>query len=324
MDRFQGVLERLRTRDPVAFGGGAVAVIVLFVLMLNAGFNKSIVIGLTEHAPLVLAAMGFALLYRLSGLINVAYAETVTLGAYFGMAMNNNFGWNFYVVLVPAGVVAGLISVASYLLIFRPAKQRNVGMLEMILISFGLSIFLRHGLQFVFGYPVRFFDVPAPTRLELLGVGVSLFRMVALISVIVLALALYLFIQRSTYGLQIRALASDEDLAQVSGIRPLAVTVLIWFIAGLAGGMAGAFYGVGSNVAPLLGWRQFLFILLVVLVGGARSIGGVIIAGIGTGIALAAMTLQFGQVLYAQLILITAFVVILKVRSLRTADEGKV
>ena len=283
-----------------------------------------IVIGLTEHAPLILAAMGFALLYRLSGLINVAYAETVTLGAYFGMAMNNNWGWNFYVVLIPAGLIAGLISVASYLFIFRPAKQRNVGMLEMILISFGLSIFLRHGLQFVFGYPVRFFDVPAPTRLEVFGVGVSLFRMVALISVIVLALALYWFIQRSSYGLQIRALANDEDLAQASGIRPLAVTVMIWFIAGLTGGMAGAFYGVGSNVAPLLGWRQFLFILLVVLVGGARSIGGVIIAGIGTGIALAAMTLEFGQVLYAQLILITAFVVILKVRSLRAADSGKV
>ncbi|MFQ5948668.1 MAG: hypothetical protein ACE5KX_07400, partial [Acidimicrobiia bacterium] len=123
---------------------------------------------------------------------------------------------------------------------------------------------------------------------------------------------------------QIRALASDEDLAQVSGIRPLAVTVLIWFIAGVAGGFAGAFYGVGSSVAPLLGWRQFLFIFLVVLVGGVKNIGGVIIVGAGTGVALAAMTLQFGEVLYAQLALIGAFVVILKVRGRRIAEVGKV
>jgi branched-subunit amino acid ABC-type transport system permease component len=140
----------------------------------------------------------------------------------------------------------------------------------------------------------------------------------------VLAFLLYWFIQRSSYGLKIRALASDEDLAQVSGIRPLAVTVLIWFIAGVAGGLAGAFYGVGSAVAPLLGWRQFLFILLVVLVGGARNIGGVIIAGIVTGIALAGMTLQFSQSLYAQLVLIVAFVIILKVRGSRMAETGKV
>ncbi len=286
--------------------------------------SDALVIGLTEHAPLVLAAMGFALLYRLTGLINVAYAETVTLGAYFGMWVNTTFDLNFYTVLVPAGLMAGLVSVGTYFAIFRPAKRRNVGALELIIISFGLSIFMRHGLQFIFGYPVRFFEVPPPNTLRVLGVGVSSFRLLALGSVLVLAFSLYWFIQKSSYGLQIRALAGDEDLAQASGIRPLFVTVLIWFIAGVAGGLAGAFYGVGSSVAPLLGWRVFLFILLVVLVGGAKNIGGVIVVGVVTGVALAAMTLQFGQVLYAQLALILAFVVVLKVRGRRTTETTKV
>ena len=303
--------------------------LLIAVALLLAAFvwdyaAESLVIGLTEHAPLVLAAMGFALLYRLTGLINVAYAETVTLGAYFGIALNNNFGWGFYTLLLPVAILAGLTSVATYFAIFRPAKQMNVGVLEMIIISFGLSIFLRHGLQFVFGYPKRFFDVSFGDPIQVLGVGVSWYRLVALASVLGLALLLYWFIQKSRYGLQIRALASDEDLAQVSGIRPLLVTVLIWFIAGVAGGVAGAFYGVGSAVSPLLGWRQFLFILLVVLVGGAKNIGGVIIAGIGTGIALAAMTLQFPQTLYANLVLIATFVIILKVRGNRAAEAGKV
>lgn len=286
--------------------------------------SQSLVIGLTEHAPLVLAAIGFALLYRLTGLINVAYSETVTLGAYFGMWTNTTFGLNFYAVLIPAGIMAGLVSVATYFAIFRPAKRRNVGVLEMIIISFGLSIFLRHGLQFIFGYPVRFFDVPPPDTINVLGVGVGSFRLVALASVAVLSLILYLVIQRSSLGLQIRALASDENLAQASGIRPLFVTVLIWFIAGVAGGLAGAFYGVGSSVAPLLGWRQFLFILLVVLVGGSKGLGGVIVTGIITGVALAAMSLEFGQVLYAQLALILGFMVLLKLRSRRITESGKV
>lgn len=286
--------------------------------------TQSLVIGLTEYAPLVLAAIGFALLYRLTGLINVAYAETITLGAYFAVWANTSFGLDFYAVLPFAGLMAGALSVATYLLIFRPAKQRDVGMLEMIIISFGLSIFLRHSLQFVFGYPVRFFDVPPPDTVMVLGVGVTSFRLLALLSVGGLALLLYLFIQRSRLGLQIRALASDEDLAQVSGIRPLVVTLLIWFIAGVAGGLAGAFFGVGSSVAPLLGWRQFLFILLVVLVGGSWGLGGVILVGVGTGVALAAMSLQLGQVLYAQLALIVAFVVILKWRGRRLSETGKV
>jgi branched-subunit amino acid ABC-type transport system permease component len=155
-------------------------------------------------------------------------------------------------------------------------------------------------------------------------VGVTSFRLLAVGSVIVLALLLYWFIQRSSFGLQIRALASDENLAQASGIRPLVVTVLIWFIAGVAGGLAGAFYGVGASVAPLLGWRQFLLVLLVVLVGGIWGLGGVIVVGLGTSVALAAMALQFGQVLYAQLALIVAFVVILKVRGRRLTATAKV
>src|SRR5215207_673137 len=276
--------------------------------------TDAVVIGLTEHAPLVLAAMGFALLYRLTGLINVAYAETVTLGAYLGMWVNTTFGLNFYLTLLPAGLLAGLVSLATYLAIFRPAKRRNVGPLELIIISFGLSIFLRYGLQFVFGYEVRFYEVPPPDTIRVLGVGVGSFRILAVVSVAVLAVLIYWFIQRSRVGLQIRALASDEELAQVSGIKPLTVTTLIWFIAGVAGGLAGAFYGVGSSVRPWLGWEEFLFILLVVLVGGAKNIRGVIIAGVATGVALAALTLQFGQALYSRLALIIAFMIVLKVR----------
>jgi branched-chain amino acid transport system permease protein len=286
--------------------------------------TQSFVIGLTEYAPLVLAAIGFALLYRLSGLINVAYSETITLGAYFAVWLNTTFNLDFYAVVFPAGLLAGVLSVATYLLIFRPARQRNVGTLEMIIISFGLSIFLRYGLQFVFGYPVRSFDIPPPETIWVLGIGVGSFRMLAVASVAALALLLYLFIQRSSLGLQIRALASDEALAQVSGIRPLAVTVMIWFIAGVAGGLAGAFLGVGSSVAPFLGWRQFLFVLLVVLVGGSWGLGGVILVGVGAGVALAAMTLQFGEGLYAQLVLIVVFVLILKVRGRRFTEMGKV
>ena len=286
--------------------------------------TKALVIGLIEFAPLVLAAIGFALLYKLTGLINVAYAETITLGAYFGMWLNTTFGLDFYAVLVPTALLSGLLSVATYLVIFRPAKRRNVGVLELIIISFGLSIFLRHGLQFVFGYPERFFDVPPPETIFVLGVGVTSFRLVALVTVAALSLLLYLFIQRTRLGLQIRALASDEALAKVSGIRPLAVTLLIWFVAGIAGGLAGAFLGVGSSVSPLLGWRQFLFILMVALVGGSWGLGGVIVVGVAASVALAGMVLQFDQALYAQLLLIVAFIAVLKVRGTRLTETAKV
>lgn len=284
---------------------------------------KAVVIGLTEQAPLILAAIGMALIYQLSNVINVAYAETITLGAYFGMWFNTTFGLSFYVSLILAAMLAGLLSVATYLVVFRPAHNRKVGMVEVIIISLGLSVFLRHGLQFVFGYDTRFYDVPSAQPVRVLGVGVTTFQITAVVLVIALALGLYLFIQRTNYGQQIRALASDESLAMVSGINPLLVTMMIWFIAGVAGGLAGAFWGVGAAVKPGLGWDRFLLILLVVLVGGVWGIRGVIIAGLGTGVLLSGMKLEIAP-LRAEIFLLIVFIVILKLRGNRFRESAKV
>jgi branched-subunit amino acid ABC-type transport system permease component len=284
---------------------------------------KSIIIGLTDQAPLILAAIGMALIYQLSKVINVAYAETITLGAYFGMWFNTTYGLNFYASLILAAVLAGFLSVATYLLVFRPAHLRNVGMVEVIIISLGLSVFLRHGLQFVFGYSARFYDVSSPNYGSVLGVGVTTFQITAVLLVIVLALGLYFFIQKTDYGQQIRALASDESLAMVSGINPLLVTMMIWFIAGMAGGLAGAFWGVGASAKPGLGWDRFLLIFLVVLVGGAWGIRGVIITGLGTGVLLSGLKLEIPP-LRAEILLLVAFIVILKLRGDRSSKPAKV
>jgi branched-chain amino acid transport system permease protein len=323
------VLSRIRARKRLtAWVVWAAVIVVLVVLVATWSLvRKALVIGTVSDAPLVLAAIGFALLYRLTGLINVAYAETVTMGAYFGMWVNTTFNLNFYITLIPTALLSGLFSVLTYFAIFRPAKLRNVGVVETIIISFGLSVFLRYGLQFIFGFEFRYYDVPVPRSLKILGVGVSPFRLTALVSALGIALLLYLFIRKSRLGVQIRALAGDEKLAQASGINPLAVTVLIWFLAGMAGGLAGAFYGVNTSCRAWLGWDQFLFILLVVLIGGAKGIGGVIIAGLGTGFLLSFLELVpklNTTPVYAQVILIALFMVILKIRGSRLTEVGKV
>jgi branched-chain amino acid transport system permease protein len=305
----------------------AFVVVVAVMVALWDLARKSLVIGVVSDAPLVLAAIGFALLYRLTGLINVAYAETVTMGAYLGMWVNTTFGLDFYVTLIPTAILTGLFSVLTYFAIFRPAKLRGVGVVETIIVSFGLSIFIRYGLQFIFGFEFRYYSVPVPKSLRVLGVGVSPFRLTALGSALAISLLLIWFIRKSRLGVRIRALAGDENLAQVSGINPLATTVLIWFLAGMAGGLAGAFYGVNTSCRAWLGWDQFLFILLVVLIGGARGIGGVLFAGLATGVGLSFLELAPGlnsTPVYAQVIVIALFMVILKVRGNRLVEAGKV
>lgn len=284
---------------------------------------KAVIIGLTEQAPLVLAAMGMALIYNLSKVINVAFAETITLGAYFAMWINTTFSANFYVSLAVAGVLAGLLSCVTYLAVFRTAERRGVGVVEVIIISLGLSVLLRYALQFVFGYEARFFDTPPPRFMKLFGVGFTSFQLTAFILVVVLALLFYLFVQKTVWGRQVRALASDADLAKVSGINPLLTTLVMWFMAGAAGGLAGAFWGVGSSAKPGLGWDRFLLTLLVVLVGGTRGLRGVILAGMGTGVLLSALKLEIAP-LRAEIVLLVAFILVLKLRGNRFRELAKV
>lgn len=311
-----------RRRNTWLVGSAVVTVALVWMWPRTVGY--ALVVGLTEQAPLVLAAMGFALLYRLTGLINMAYAETITFGAYIAVWLSETFDMGFYAVLVPAGVGAGVLSVLTYLAVFRPARLRNIGMLELIIMSLGLSVVLRYGLQLVFGYPVKFFDFAAPSTVSILGVSVASFRIVALFTTLALAVALLLFIQRTRLGLMVRALASDNRLAQSSGVRPMYVQILVWFVAGVAAGLAGAFYGVSSSVSPLLGWREILLIVLVALVGGTWGLRGVILVGIGTGVALAGMSLAFDQTPYADLSLIVVFLAVLKVRGRRLTEGTKV
>ena len=279
-------------------------------------FTDSLILGIIEAAPLVLAALGFTLIFYLSGFINVAYAETVTLGAYFAIVFNSMLGLNFYLAIIPSALFSGVISVATYLVVFRPAFKRGVGSTEMIILSVGLSFFIRYSLRLIFGSHLYALDIVSPTSFRIFGIGITNIQLTALILVAVITVGLYLFIYRTNYGEMMRGLANNEDLAMVSGINPVRVSVLIWFIAGVAGGLAGLFYGVFSFVSTLLGWRLILIIIMITIVGGIGNVRGALIASIGAGIITAAVTL-ITKPLYGEVILLLLFIGILRLKKVR-------
>ena len=279
-------------------------------------FTDSLILGIIEAAPLVLAALGFTLIFYLSGFINVAYAETVTLGAYFAIVFNSMLGLNFYLAIIPSALLSGVISVGTYLVVFRPAFKRGVGSTEMIILSVGLSFFIRYSLRLIFGSHLYALDIVSPTSFRIFGIGITNIQLTALILVAVITVGLYLFIYRTNYGEMMRGLANNEDLAMVSGINPVRVSVLIWFIAGVAGGLAGLFYGVFSFVSTLLGWRLILIIIMITIVGGIGNVRGALIASIGAGIITAAVTL-ITKPLYGEVILLLLFIGILRLKKVR-------
>lgn len=285
----------------------------------------SAVLGLFQAGPLVLAAIGFTLIYYLNGFINVAYSETITVGAYMAVTFNAILGWNVYLSIVPSALLAGGLSVLTYLLIFRPALRRGVGPTEMIILSVGVSFLLRFLLRIgdipviteltgfsFFGIELYNFQTGPLVNVDVLGVVVTETKLAALGLAAAFTVGLYLFIFRTNYGVRMRALAGNLELAQVSGIDPVRVSVLIWFIAGVAGGLAGIFLGIFSFVNSDIGWNLILIVIMISIVGGTGNVRGALVAGITAGILVAFIT-QLTQPFYAQIALLLFFIIVLKV-----------
>lgn len=280
--------------------------------------RDSVFIGLLQASPLILAAMGFTLIYYLNGFINFAYGESITYGAYFAALFNVTFGLGFYLAIVPAALLAGCLSVATYVFLFRPALKRGVKPSEMIILSVGLSFMLRYGLVLFVGAKNEFLSEPPIDYYNFLGVGATNLQLIALLLVIIFAFNLYWIIYRTGFGEVIRGLANNEELAMASGINPHKVSVRVWFIAGVAGGLSGIFSGVFSLVNPLMGWNVILITIMVTIVAGVGSVRGAFLASIVAGILTAAITLV-SKPLYAEVVLLSAFIVVLWYRGARTA-----
>lgn len=278
--------------------------------------RDSFFIGMLQASPLILAAMGFTLIYYLNGYINFAYGETITYGAYFASMFSVAFGLGFYTSIIPAALLAGGLSVATYLLIFRPAQRRGVHATELIILSIGLSFMLRYGLVLFVGAENIYVDEPPVAYFNFLGVGATNLQLIALILVGIVAFNLYWIIYRTGFGEVIRGLANNEELAMVSGINPHKVSVVVWFLAGVAGGLSGVFSGVFALANPLMGWNVILITVMVSIVAGVGSVRGAVIVSIVAGILTAAITLV-SKPLYSEVILLAAFIGVLWFRGKR-------
>ncbi len=279
--------------------------------------TSAVVLGLIEAAPLILAAMGFTLIFYLSGFMNIAFAENITIGAFCAVLLTSALGLNFYMSIIPASLVSGVVSVLTYLLIFRPAERRGIGPAEMIILSVGVSFVMRYGLRLIVGPELYFFDNVAPDYYRFMGMGVTSFQVTAMALVVVLAAALYLFMFRTRLGEMMRGLADNRDLALVSGVDPTRISALIWFIAGVAGGLAGVFFGVFSFVNTLVGWNLILIIIMISIIGGVGNIRGAILASIAVGVTTSFIALV-STPLYGEILLLIFFIAFLKVTNRAT------
>ena len=234
-------------------------------------FLQLVANGLVTGSVIALAAVGVSIVYGILRLVNFAYGDYMTFGAFMGVLFNVTLG----VPIVPSALLAmvatALLSIALELVLWRPLRARSAGFMSLFLVSVGLALVLRHAIFLAAGPAPRSYAID-PYKVYVVGTAAILLT--------------GLLLARTGIGRMMRAVADDLPLAAVSGVRTSRVIVFTWILSGLLAGLAGVLTGlVQYSFTPNVGFTILLPIFAAVVLGGIGSAYGALAGGFLLGLA---------------------------------------
>jgi len=247
--------------------------------------------GLSNGAYYALGAVGLTLVYGILKLTNFAHGDFLTFGAYIALLVNVTWELPLALAILAAMVMTAVLGVVFELLMWGPMRARKAGVLQLILMSIGLALVIRNGIQFVAGGEVKVLDVDRTSNVELLGLRIGETEALALVIGVTVLIAVGLMLRYTLLGKRMRALSDNLDLAETSGIDTERIVLYTWLFAGALAGLAGVLVGAISNVKPELGFELLLVIFAAVVLGGIGDAFGALAAGLVLGVLIEWSTL---------------------------------
>lgn len=247
---------------------------------------QAVVNGLKFGLIIAMTAIGLSLVYGTTRLVNFAHGELVTFGAVIALAVNTA-GPRLHLVAAAVAAVAtgGALGAALERGLWRPLRARRTGMIQLLVISIGLSLLLRHLILFWLGgspHPYADYALQGPVRVA--GVAITPRDLVVMAgSVVVLGLVGFMLV-RTRVGKAVRAVADDVDLAESSGVDVQRIILVIWVLAGVLAALGGVFLGVVENVDWQMGFRALLLMFSAVILGGLGAPFGAMGGGLVVGL----------------------------------------
>ena len=249
---------------------------------MNTFLNLT-VYGLSDGAILALAALGFVLIYKATGVINFAQGEFLLIGAYTLYAAFVVFQLPMVAAVLLGVVFAIILGVVIERLVLRPLVGESA--ISVIMVTIGLAALLRAVVQLIFGTrPVQQPAILPRAPLELLpGTSVPLNRLLVILIAAVVLAAFTVFFRRSKHGIAMRAVADDQQAALTMGISVRRVFAMAWALAALSALVGGILLGDVTEVSGRLATFG-LFVFPVVILGGLDSVPGTIVGGLTIGL----------------------------------------
>ena len=249
-------------------------------MLFVAGIVQGIVLGII----LALVTSGMTLIYRVTGIINFAHGSLMAITMYLAFDLKRY--WNVDPLLASLAI-APLMAIVGWTLfwgLIRPIRRQHH--LLAIQVLLGLSFVIEALLLMRYGADMRSAENVFSGRfVTVLGVGIEVTRAVAFLISLIGLTALGIALRYSDWGRRLRATAADELAAYLVGIPVLRVEAWTWGVGIGVLGLVGPVLADVFKMTPDMGLRYAILALVVLIIGGGRTMAGTIVGGLLVGLA---------------------------------------
>lgn len=267
--------------------------------------------GLSTGMTYVLLALGLTLIFGVLHVMNFAHGDFYMLGALVTFIVGTQFNMPYVVALLCAVVVSGVMAFVVDRLAVRPIVTRKTGQGDTLLSTYALSLLIYETVLAIWG--------PTPQAVgglqgssEFFGVTLTHQRSLVLGAGLLLVIGVHVWLSRTLFGKQVRALAQDRFAASVVGIPVRKIGSRTFLVAGLLAGVAGALMAPVVTFSPMIGTNVLTKAFAVVVIGGMGSVRGTLVCGLALGVLETYGSMYFSTtvslaIVYGLLILVLLF-----------------
>jgi branched-chain amino acid transport system permease protein len=244
-----------------------------------------IIYGLNFGLMLGLAAVGLSLVFGTTGLSNFAHAEMVTFGAITAFFLGGLLALPIWIAIPVAVLISGLMGWGLDSGLWRPLRRRGLGLVQLMIVSIGLSLAVRYLFQFFVGggtNQLPGFDAP---KIKLFGAtSLSVIDMASMVLSLVVIIAFAWWLMNTQTGKATRAISDNPDLAAASGIDVDRVIRTVWIVAAGLAGLAGVLWAYfRPGIKWDMGAQILLLIFAAVTLGGLGTAFGALLGALVVG-----------------------------------------
>ncbi len=279
--------------------------------------------GLNFGLLLALASMGAALIYGTTGMSNFAHGEMVTWGALVTLAVSTFWQAPLWLGLIAAVIGGAAMGLAMDAALWRPLRRRGLGVVQLMIVSIGLSLALRYTYQYFIGGSTYQLVGSSPPPIDFGPVSLSYIDLISMgVSILVIG-GVAFFLLRTRIGKATRAISDNPQLAAASGINVDRVVRIVWVLAGVLAAISGVLWAYfRPGVQWNMGTQMLLLIFAAITLGGLGTAFGALLGSLIVGVVVETSTLWIPSDLkYAAALVILILILLVRPQGLLGRKE---